>query len=147
MTKYDIFYLLVMTSNVSSLVCFGTEGDCFSPYCTHSLARLSCVSLCSAYCSSTTFWCDTISMDEKLLYFPRLPDSPTWIAPDTPVCEACFNEECIIFSDLDAGYYFNHLSDHSGYLAKEYYKCCTQPLLQVIHASIVVVRKLHDPPS
>ena len=40
MTKYDVFYLLVMTSNVSPLVCFGTEGDSFSPYCTHGIAQV-----------------------------------------------------------------------------------------------------------
>ena len=94
-TKYDVFYLLVMTSNVSSFVCFGTEGDYFSPYCTHSVAHIVCslprVSLCSAYCSSTTFLCDAILMGKELLHSPRWPDSPTWIAPDTPVREACSN--------------------------------------------------------
>ena len=40
MAKYDVFYLLVMTSNVSSFVCFGTEGNYFSPYYTHSIAQV-----------------------------------------------------------------------------------------------------------
>ena len=29
-----------MTSNVSSFVCFGTEGDYFSPYCTYGVAQV-----------------------------------------------------------------------------------------------------------
>ena len=40
MMKYDVFYLLIMTSNVSSFVCFGTDGDYFSPYCTHGIAQV-----------------------------------------------------------------------------------------------------------
>ena len=59
------------------------------------------VSLCSVYCSSTTVLCDTISMEEELLHCPRLPDSSTWIVPDTPVRKASSNdEECGHFSDF-----------------------------------------------
>ena len=51
---------------------------------------------------STAFLCDTIAMEEEFLHSPGLPDSPTWIAPDTPVREACSSDkECGIFSDLD----------------------------------------------
>ena len=46
MTKYDVFYLLVMTSNVSSFVCFGTEGDYFSPYCAYAQVVVCHVYLC-----------------------------------------------------------------------------------------------------
>ena len=31
----NVIPFLVMTSNVSSFVCFGTEGDYFSPSCIH----------------------------------------------------------------------------------------------------------------
>ena len=41
-------------------------------------------------------------MGEEFLHSPWLPDSPTWIAPDTLVCEVCSSiEECSIFSDSD----------------------------------------------
>ena len=40
MTKYDVFYLLVMSSNVSPFVCFDTEGDYFSPSCAHTVAQV-----------------------------------------------------------------------------------------------------------
>ena len=40
--KYDVFYLLVITSNVSSFVCLGTEGDYFSPYCIHGVEQVVC---------------------------------------------------------------------------------------------------------
>ena len=40
MTKYYIFYLLVITSSVLSFVCLGTEGDYFSPYCIHGVAQV-----------------------------------------------------------------------------------------------------------
>ena len=50
--------------------------------------------------SYTAFLCDTISMEEELLYSPRLPDSPTWIAADTPVRKVCSSgEKCGLFSD------------------------------------------------
>ena len=52
------------------------------------------------HCSSTTFLCGMIAMEEELLHSPRLPHSPTWIVPDTPVREVCFSdEECGLFSD------------------------------------------------
>ena len=41
-------------------------------------------------------------MGEEFLHSPGLPHSPTWIAPDTPVCEVCSSaEECCIFSNSD----------------------------------------------
>ena len=66
--------------------------------------------------SFTAFLCDTISMVEEFLHSPRLPNSPTWIAPDAPLHEACSSDkECGIFSHCDNS---------------------TQPHLQVIHAAI-----------
>ena len=52
--------------------------------------------------SSTAFLCDTISMEEEFLHSPTLPDSPTWIAPDTQEHEACSSDKvCGILSDSD----------------------------------------------
>ena len=112
---------------------------------------LPCVSLCSAYCSSTTFLCDMISMEEDLLHFPKLPDSFTWIGPDTPVHEASSSRVPMMrsvpfFVIQMLAYYFNHLcllhkqrqwSNRGGCLAKDSCKHITQPLLQVIHVSIL----------
>ena len=43
-----------------------------------------------------------ILMVEEFLYWPRLPGSPTWIAPDTQVHKvSSSDEECGIFSGLD----------------------------------------------
>ena len=40
-----------------------------------------------------------IPMEEEFLPLLRLPDSPTWITPDTSVNTACFSdEECSMFS-------------------------------------------------
>ena len=52
--------------------------------------------------SSTAFLYDMILMVEEFLYSPRLPGSPTWIAPDTQVHKvSSSDEECGIFSGLD----------------------------------------------
>ena len=47
--------------------------------------------------SSTAFLCDMISMEEGFLHLPRLPDTPTWTIPDTPVREACSSDENAAF--------------------------------------------------
>ena len=122
-----------MTSNVSSFVCFGTEGDYFSPYCTHSVAQVVVchVFLCVVRIVAPQL-CDTILMEEELLHSPRLPDSFTCIAPDTPVHEACFSHvpimrNAIFLAIQMLAYYFNHIhllrkqwqrSNCDGYLAK-----------------------------
>ena len=112
---------------------------------------LPCVSLCSAYCSSTTFLCGTILMEEELLHSPSLPDSLTWIALDTSVHEAYSSHvpmmrNATFLAIQMLAYYFNHLrllhkqrqrSNCGGYLAKDSCKHMTQPLLQVIHVSIL----------
>ena len=84
MTKYDVFYFLVLTSNVS-FVCFGT-GVSFSPSHVSFVGISTCgvmhivvchMFLCVLYhYSSTTFLCDMISMEEELLHFPRFPTAP-----------------------------------------------------------------------
>ena len=94
-----------MTSNVSSFACLAQvvvifyvcmsylyAPTCFS--CRHSRCSACCttnvhytagatvvyhVFVCVVrYYSSTAFLCDTISMEEELLYLPRLPGSLTW---------------------------------------------------------------------
>ena len=101
MTKYDVFYLLVLTSNVSSFVCFGT-GVSFLTFLRQlfsfvgiSTCGVAHIVVCHMFLcvlyhySFTTFLCDTISMEEELLHSPRLPHSPTWIVPDTLQCAKC----------------------------------------------------------
>ena len=87
MTKYDVFYLSVMTSNVLSFVCLakvvimshlslvGIRGvACIVLQCVLHCRRYS--SLCVVrHFSPTAFLCDTISMAEELLYSSRLPGS------------------------------------------------------------------------
>ena len=131
---------------------------------------LACVSLCSAYCSSTTFLCDTILMEEELLHFPRLPNSFTWIAPDTPVREACSslvpmmrNATFLVIQML--AYHFNHLcllhkqrqqSDRGSYLAKmvvniscscfcRLYMCRQWKLLTIVLLKIYTIHQAEFP--
>ena len=87
-------------------VCFGTEGDYFSPHCAHGIAQVAVchVFLCVVHIVSPPFLCDTISMEEELLHSPRLPGSPTCIAPDTPERKVCSNRrgmQPLAISDVD----------------------------------------------
>ena len=173
MTKYDVFNLLHMTSNVSSFVCFSTDGAYFLPSRPHFFVWINAcdvlhvvvchVLLCAVcHCSSATFLCDIILMEESSCIPQDCLIVPTWIAPDTPVRKACSSdEECSHFSDSDIGLLLclcllckqRQQSDCGGYLSKESFKHCTQPLLQAIHMSILVAAyhcvagKLNDPPS
>ena len=111
---------------IINFVCFGTEGDYFSLHC-NAGCSLSLVSLCSAYCGSITFLCDTISMEEELLHSPRLDRSrysSAW-----SVFQLTRNVAFLAIWTL--AYYFKHLrwlhkqrqwSNRGGYLAKESYK-------------------------
>ena len=117
-----------MTSNVSSFACLAEVVVIIYVHTSHlsALTHFSCrhsrcskhslyynvhytagttvvyhVFLCVVcHFSSIAFLCDTTSMEEELLYLPRLPSSLTWISPDTPVHKVCSSgEECGIFSD------------------------------------------------
>ena len=102
MTKYDVFYLLVMTSNVSSFVCFGTEGDYFSPYCAHGIAQVVVchVFLCVVRIVAPQLSCVTRFRWRKSCYTPQDCQTAPLGSLQIPQCvkRVPIDEECGLFS-------------------------------------------------
>ena len=151
--KYDVFYLLVMTSNDLCVgICLFGRGDgdyiCPNFLCLHvslgihGVARvvlqralhrwrysiLPRVFPCIVrHFSSTAFLCGTISLEEELLHLPRLSGSLTWIAPDTSVRKSCSMQ----WQGMRHVQRFGHYCFNKGYMCGDTvasYHCATLKL-------------------
>ena len=104
MTKNDVFYLLVITSNVSSFVCFGTEGDYFSPYCAHGIAQVVVchVFLCVVRIVAPQLSCVTRFRWRKSCYTPQdCQTAPLGLLQILQCTKrVLIDEECGLFSNF-----------------------------------------------
>ena len=150
--KYDVFYLLVMTSNdlCVGICLFGRGGgDYICPnflrlHVSLGIHGVACVVLQralhrwrysslprvflhSASFQFHSFLCGTISLEEELLYLPRLSGSLTWIAPDTPVRKSCSMQ----WQGMRHVQRFGHYCFNKGYMCGDMvagYHCATLKL-------------------